>query len=61
MSDYAVVILLLSITAFYVFLAIYILVHVLSSRTPSLANVSDKGRKETLREDSENQSSSRLW
>ncbi len=61
MGDYAVVTLLLTITAFYVFLAIYILVHVLSSRTPSLANVSDKGRKETLQDDSGSQNSSRLW
>ncbi len=61
MSDYAVVTLLLSITAFYVFLAIYILVHVLSSRTPSLAKVTGKGRKETLRDNPEDKSNSRLW
>lgn len=61
MSDFAVVTFLLSITAFYVFLAIYILVHVLSSHTPSLANFSDKTRKESLQHDSENESSSRLW
>lgn len=61
MSDYAVVTLLLTITAFYVFLAIYILVHVLSSRTLSLANITDKARKETLQGDSENQNNSRLW
>ncbi len=61
MNEYAVVTLLLTITAFYVFLAIYILVHVLSSRTPSLANVTDKARKETLQDDSGNQNSSRLW
>jgi len=61
MSDYAVLTLLLSITAFYVFLAIYILVHVLSPRTPSLAKATDKSRKETLRRDSEDESNSRLW
>jgi len=61
MSDYAVLTLLLSITAFYVFLAIYILVHILSARTPSLAKVTDKTRQETLREDSEAEINSRLW
>jgi len=60
MSDYAVLTLLLSITAFYVFLAIYILVHVLTSRAPSLANISGKGRKEMLQDNSQ-PSSSRLW
>ncbi len=61
MSDYAVLTLLLSITAFYVFLAIYILVHVLSQRTPSLAKISDKVRKETLRDDSATETNSPLW
>jgi len=61
MSEFAVLTLLLSITAFYVFLAIYILVHVLSAKTPSLAKVAGKARQESLREDSQAESNSRLW
>lgn len=61
MSNYAVLTLLLTITAFYVFLAIYILVHVLSPRTPSLAKISDEGRKESLRDDPGSESNSHLW
>jgi hypothetical protein len=61
MSDYAVITFLLSITAFYVFLAIYILVHVLSSRAPALAKITGRARKESLQGESEARSNSRLW
>lgn len=61
MNHYAILTFLLTITAFYVFLAIYILVHFLTLRTPSLVKTGDKGRREPVQDDSDTESSSRLW
>ena len=61
MGIYAVLTLLLGITAFYAFLAIYILVHVLTPRTPSLAKVRNDQSQESLQDESCNEDSRRLW
>ncbi|RPI28835.1 MAG: hypothetical protein EHM61_03780 [Acidobacteria bacterium] len=62
MSSFAVLAFLLSITAFYVFLSIYILVYVISRRTTlSVAKVVSKPRKERLQGAAAVETNSPLW
>jgi len=60
MSSFAVLTLLLTITVFYVFLCIYILVHVVSRRAPSFVKAMTAGKKK-MHENSSSKANSPLW